>query len=82
MNGHRPEKVEIGARKLAEHVVHALCVLKWINLLGRSFWIKRVTGYLQALFLKLTAQNCKEKEFIVLPFISVFREAPVYQIYF
>lgn len=51
MHGHRPEKAEIQARKLAEHVVHALRVLKWINLLGRSFWIRRVTGYLQALFL-------------------------------
>lgn len=51
MHGHRPEKAEIQARKLAERVVHALSVLKWINLLGRSFWIRRVTGYLQALFL-------------------------------
>lgn len=62
MCGHSLEKVEIQVRKLTEHVVNTLYVLKkWINLLLRSLWMKRVMVYLRTsvISLAIITQNCE-----------------------
>lgn len=55
MCGHSLEKIEIQVRKLTKRVVNALYVLKkkWIHLLLRSLWMKRVMGYLQTSVISL-----------------------------